>query len=397
MSPPTGVGLPEALERAASALSAEADAIRPANGDPTALLGMLSAEGAGRVLRWLLEHEPEDGAELAEAWAEDPERGTPVVLAVEEAGLPKPARKELRRLRHRMRSGGVAVPEAEPEPRRATLPTVDEAIDEAMLSPLDPRGSRAAFLVVSHPSGGVRVFELVLDDLRGVLDCRVYSTGRSKVRRFLKEFASGGRVAAVSAPPAAVRALVARVAAAQAKDRPLPRGFSEWRGQLTAGAEQASPPGALAREALGVPDEPEALARAVALVRGSEVGPWPPATEPLQALAQKLGEVAESQVIASPAARRERADGLVSDALAEQFAAPNDEGTAARFEETAYVLWRRGRDDDARACLAAARAFREEAPAENPVARAMLEVVLAPVLAKLDEEVGGGGAERVEP
>ena len=43
MSAQSGVGLPEALERAASALPAEADAIRPANGDPAQLLDLLGA------------------------------------------------------------------------------------------------------------------------------------------------------------------------------------------------------------------------------------------------------------------------------------------------------------------------------------------------------------------
>ena len=64
------VGLPEALERAASALPADADAIRPANGDPFQLLELLSGEAPGRVLAWLLEHESAAGVELAFAWAD---------------------------------------------------------------------------------------------------------------------------------------------------------------------------------------------------------------------------------------------------------------------------------------------------------------------------------------
>jgi hypothetical protein len=60
--------------------------------------------------------------------------------------------------------------------------------------------------------------------------------------------------------------------------------------------------------------------------------------------------------------------------------------TARRCEETAYVLWKGGAVDDAKACLAAARLFREKTPADNPVARTMLEVLLEPVLRKLEEE-----------
>jgi len=388
MSPPTGVGLPEALERAASSLAADADAIRPANGDPGALLAELSPEAAARVLRWLLENEPEDGAELADEWSEEPDRGAAVVLSLDEAALPKAGRKALRRIRHRLRSRGVEVPEPAPAPTVATLPPVEESIDEAVMSPLDPRGHRAVFLVTSHPSGGARVFELVLDEVEGVLDCRVYSAGRSKVRQFLKEFEGQGT--AVGAPSDSVRAFISRVAEAQSARRPAPRIFSEWRSDLTRAAEGTPTPGELARAELGAPDDRASRDRALALVRESKVGPWPPAGEVLQELARKLDELAEGTVIVSPAARREQAEGVLGDALPEIYAEPHGERTAARFEEAAYVLWKDGAADDARACLAAAVAFRSEAPADNPLARALLEVVLEPALRKLEESADAG-------
>jgi len=387
MSKPSGVGLAEALERAASQLRAEAQGIRPANGDPARLLELLEPDAAARVLRWLLEHEPDDGAELAEAWAEDSEAGAAALLQIHEAGLPKTGRKALRRAQHRLRSRGVAVPESPPGPLIATLPRVEEALDEAMLSPLDPGGARAAYLVTSHPSGGARVFELLLDEGRGVIDCRVYSTSRSKARRFLKASAGAGDLAAVSAPPAAVRALVQRVAAAQSPERGLPRGFSEWRAQVAQAPAGTRTPGELARDALGGQAEPAALARAVELVRDAAIGPWPPEAKALHALAERLGELARGAVIVSGARRREQIDRALGDALPELFAEPFAERTAHRFEETAYVLWQSGRVDDARACLAAAARLREGDPQENPVARALIELVLAPVLRQLEDGI----------
>jgi hypothetical protein len=50
------------------------------------------------------------------------------------------------------------------------------------------------------------------------------------------------------------------------------------------------------------------------------------------------------------------------------------------------VLWKGGREPDARACLAAAQAFRAGPAPENPIARALLEAVLAPVIAGLEEQ-----------
>ena len=388
MSPAAGIGLPEALERAAEALASDADAIRPANGDPTRLLELLDADAATRVLAWLLANEPAEGAELADAWADDAERGAPPLLAVSEEGLPKAGRKALRRVRHQLRSRGVELPAGEPAPVVAKLPPVEERLDEALLSPIDPRGTRAAFLVTSHPSGGVRMFELVLDELRGVLETRVYNAGRSQVRRFMKGFSQRDSLSPVSAPADSVRALVRRIAEGQPVDRPLPRSFVEWRAQLTEPPEGTPTPGELARAELGEQElAPGVVRRAAEQVTARQIGPWPPDAEALHRVAEQVGEAARGQVIVAGVQRREQVDRVLQQSLDELFAEPFGTLTAQRFEESAYCLWKRGDEDDARVCLVAARAFRDTSPAENPVAKAMIEVVLAPVLAKLDEEI----------
>lgn len=396
----TGLGLAEALEQAAGALRRDADAIRPANGDPVRLLELLDADAAVRVLAWLLAEHPVDAAELAEAWAAEPGAGAAAVLAVDEAALPKAGRKLLRRVRHQLRSRGVAVPQTTPQQVVATLPSLEEGLEEALLSPLDPRGTRAVILVTSNPSGGARMFEILLDDLRGVLETRVYSTGRSQVRRFLRSFRQRDEFPAVAAPPDAVRALVARIAAAQPADRPLPRGFVEWRAQVAAAPEGTPTPGEIARAQLGAaPPEPALLRAAAERVRAGVWGPWPPPAEPLHALAERLAEAARGQVIVSGAQRRERLEAVVEKATGELFAGAFAACTATRFEETAYWAWQRGNEDDARTCLAVARAFRELPAQENPVARALLDVVLAPINAKLEEQIAQDeqGSQLVQP
>src|SRR5262245_55029501 len=114
------IGLPEALARAASALPRAADAIRPADGERGRAPQGLGADQAGAVLAWLLEHEPAAGEELALAWAEDSATAAPV-LSLAPAALPKAAQKALRRVHHRLRSRGVAVPETAPSATVATL------------------------------------------------------------------------------------------------------------------------------------------------------------------------------------------------------------------------------------------------------------------------------------
>ncbi|MEE2678392.1 MAG: hypothetical protein VX546_07435 [Myxococcota bacterium] len=394
MTADTGVGLPEALERAASALPDDADAIRPANGDPTQLLDLLGTDRAAAVLRWLLEAEPADAAELVTAWSEGADAGAAAVLAVAEDGLAKPARKLLRRAHHQLRSRGVAVPVATPEATVVTLPPVEEVAEEGWVTPLDPRGGRGAYLVASHPAGGLRMFEVVFDDARGIADCRVFNASRSRVRKFLKEFTRQGPRAPVAAEPDAVRALIARAAAAHPADRPLPRGFSEWRSALCP-EETGSTPGELAREALGDAEEPSALRRVAERVRSGELGPWPPEQAFLEGLGERIQGIAEGgAIIVSPAQRSEQADQVLEDALTELRVGDYPLQTAARFEEAAYVLWKQDRNEEARDCLAAARAFREREP-ENPVSRSMLETVLAPALAAVERAGQGEEADVV--
>lgn len=379
------MSLATALEQAASALPADADAIRPANGDPTRLLQTLESVAATRVLAWLLTHEAEAGAELADAWAEE-ERGAPALAGVEEEALPKAGRKALRRALHRLRARGVALPERPKTPVVAALPRIEDELESAFLSAFDPAGARMGVLIEPHPGGGARIFELVLDPGRGVVDCNVYTTGRSEARRFARALEARERFPGVTVSPGALRAFVARVAQHQLPDRSPPRAFDEWRSRLAVPPEGARTPGAEVREALGEPTDAEALRAAVALVERREVGPWPPAEAALRATAEKLRDAMQAKIIVSGAQRRERADAVLRESLAEVYDAPAAEAAALRFEETAFVRWKTGSEDDARACLAAARAFRERPAAENPVARALLEALLAPLLRSLQEE-----------
>jgi len=381
------MSLAGALERAASALEPDADAIRFANGDPDRLAASLDAEAAARVLAWLWSHEPGDGDALASAWSET-EEGRERLLALQEDALPKAARKGLRRIRHRLRARGVDVPRAAPTPTVATLPRVEDDLEAALVSPLDPYGARVVYLVEPAPSGGARLFEIVLDPERGITECAVYNAGRSGTRKFLREVQNRSRFAALPVPPVAARRLLARAAGAQPEERPLPRDFSEWRSRLTRTGPDARTPGEMARDALGTEGS---VARAVELVREGRIGPWPPGEHVLRPLAERLQGLAAGPLVLSPAQRRERVDQVLGEALGEIYDAARQQGLRERLEESAFVLWKRGLEEEARACLAAARRFGDTAPADEPVARALLEAALAPLLERLrsDEEPPG--------
>lgn len=375
------MSLAVALEHAAAALEADADEIRPANGDPARLLTTLSVDARVRVLAWLLGHESEAGAELAESWSEEPD-GVASVLAVPEGSLPKDGRKALRRILHRLRGRGVAVPKSEPAPLTATLPKLEDAIEAALLSPLDPTGARLAYLVESSPGGGARIFEIIFDAGRGILECSVYSAGRSGARKFLRE--AEGRGGAMPVDPGSVRKLVGEAAAAHPAERALPRGFAEWRSRLTSAPPGTRTPGEEVREALGAGGG--SVPRAIEMVKAREIGPWPLPEAPLRALAERLQDLSKARIVLTAPQREAQIDAALAAALEDTLDEAGRARMAGRFAETAFFLWKQGREDDARACLAAAAGFGDTPPGENPVARALLEGTLAPLLERLREE-----------
>ncbi|MEN8183206.1 MAG: hypothetical protein ABFS46_11805, partial [Myxococcota bacterium] len=366
------MSLASALEHAAVALPELSDAVRPANGDPAKLLANLDPGGAARVLEWLLVHETPAGAELVGAFLDEPEGASPV-LALRAAELPKEARKLVRRALHRLRSEGREVPEPETAPRVARLAPLSDELGGAYASGLDPSGARLVAIVEAHPGGGARVFEIVVDEARGVLDFHVASAGRRQARAFVRELLGRERWSVVEVPRAAAEALLARVAARRDPERPPPREFEEWRSRLAAPAEGELTPGDLVGEALGEATDPLDLERAEALVRERVVGPWPPPVELLQAFAARIREAAEGRVIVSGAAKRERIETALTGCLGDAFDEVRTRATAHALRESAYVLWKSERESEARACLAAARSFDADGPEANPVARALLE------------------------
>ncbi len=378
------MSLAGALEAAASALPRHADTIRPANGDPFRLAATLATDAAAEVLTWLLRERPEDGDDLANAWCED-ERGFAAVLALREDGLPKPARKLLRRLHHRLRSAGVDLPKAAPAPTVATLPSLADDLAGAYLTSIDPMGTRMLWLVEPHPNGGARLFELSLDELRGVVGFQLYSAARRNARRFLRDLTGGEGRPVLEIAPDAARALVARAAARNDAAHPEAAGFFEWRSRLTAVPVATRTPGDEVEAALGAGD-PERTGEAVRLVEDGRVGPWPADREAITALVERLRVAADSPLVVSGSAKREQLEGIVEGATSELIDASVGAANAERFRECAWFFWKHGEEDAARACLSAAAAFRTHEPNDNPVARALVALPFRTLITSLAEK-----------
>jgi hypothetical protein len=278
-----------------------------------------------------------------------------------------------------------------------TLARVEEEIAGAYVSAIDPTGTRIAYFLEPHPNGGVRVFEVVFDDARGIGGFRVLQAARGNARRFLKDLAAENKGAAEELPASSVRAVVARAAQRQPADRPLPRGFAEWRSRVAVAPEGTLLPGEIAEAALGARVQPDDLRAAVKLVEEGRLGPWPPLREQLLPILERVRADLASPLVISGAAQAARLEDRLTEALSAVYDADASALAAHRCRESAFSFWRSGDETAARACLAAARAFASASPAENPVARALLARVLQPAFEALVRESEASAAVGATP
>jgi hypothetical protein len=396
------MSLPEALERAAVALPDQADLIRPANGDPSQLLATLDASGSQSVLAWLLANEPVDGEELLLAWCDD-DLGVQRVQSIDAGQLPKSGKKLLRTALHRLRTSGVGVAApAAAQPVVSKLSDVADEIAGAYMTPVDPRGSFLLFLVESNPSGGARLFQVLLDERRGIAEFEVYSTGRSKARSFIRKLTDltpGASAGAARIDDEIARAMIRRIAEAHPKDRPFPRAFSEWRRKLEIGAAEETPGEAVRRVlgASGAETSQGACERVAERIRASEIGPWPPQASRLTEVSAQLGSAIDDVLTKQGKARSDALENALKVATAAVFEAEYAAQTAARLEASAYLALKSERQTDARDYLAAAEQLRAESLGEDPVARALTETFTASILKRVTESDPASEGDETPP
>jgi hypothetical protein len=399
------MSLPESLERAASQLPELGDQIRPANGDAHRLLDELTPVDAGQLLVWMLKEEAEAAAELIEDWSES-SQGAKIVLGISDEGIPKPARKALRRARHRLHSQGImadevagtvsgTVADEDSSPASEVSSSItkqargasstNDRFQAAHLSTPDFRGARVGYLAESHPSGGARLFEIRFDEGRGILDFKVYNAGRTKIRGFLRSLTGGKQHRLFEVDRDALRALVRRASMAQPLDRPLPSAYVEWRRRLFAEDVEKQPtPGDLVRESLAGDvqsiDSSQALDETLKEIRAGSLGPWPPKTAWVGEWMEK-GRADTDGLDAEPRASAiDEWLGLATESLSKET---DLELLSRHLDELAWIRWRSDALPGALALLTVSDLLAKSDEAVAQVSRARVDGLFQSFLTEL--------------
>ena len=384
------VSLAAALERAAEALPSEADAIRPANGDPVRLLAGLVA-GERRARSRLA---PRRRASMRPRSCSAPgSRSRPVSRRSSRstrAACRSRRRSSLRRAQHFLKSQGVRIEAPDAGADRRAPP---EGRGRARASPRSPRPIRSASAWRTS-SKGIR---------RAACGSSRWASAKGRASRRSRctppvgarcapscasSRASAGSLRSRRRSPQCARSSVAPPPRSPPTGR-CPATWLEWHSRLDEVPEGAPTPGEFVRDGLGDPGEPLDLEPALAMVRDGRVGPWPEREALERDREAHPGddrEQAHRGGRAPPRADR-RADRRRRRRRRGRGGGPGAARIAALFRHTAFVLVGAGRRGRRPRVPRRGRApSRTRPPAENPLAQALFERPLTGFLEQLEQK-----------
>jgi hypothetical protein len=295
----------------------------------------------------------------------------------------KGARKAIGRAIHRLRSRGVRVESERAEvgraPSRGVLRPVESEVEQAWITPIDPRGVRAVWIVQPAP-GGARVCEIAASDSAGVLHVEQLEGRRRDVRRLARELFQKKELRIAAVDPASARAWLRRVESLRREPRAA--GLDEASlAQVLRGPDSPTPGEQVRARMQAQPLSTTAADSALRerMQRGA-IPPWPLEQSSLEETARRLDDAERSPLVLSAIQKRERREEALREAAERLLDAASRERIAARLEETAYQLESAGDLEGAAAAVSVAHRVR--------AARSPLEVEYLQSLLEQSLEIG---------
>jgi len=275
--------------------------------------------------------------------------------------------KSIRKSIFRLKSKGLPVEEmADPSP--AIYHPPPPATSEGFISSIIAEGKRIVWLGRPRISQGMLSFSAVLSDLEGILDFIALEGSRKAFFEQLATFKEKYSWEVVEAAPEYCLGLMVEASEINPKKgRALPATYLEV--QPLMGTPPPLPLRPLIYQYL---EEGEAKSRTDLLDRSAslfQISPfqtWFLSAEEVQKYLPWLKESSASRLILTPYQKESRFMEIYRQVVHELFDEPRRFLYRRRLEEMAYVLWKKGQENDARISLAAALGLEKESGILSP-------------------------------
>lgn len=267
----------------------------------------------------------------------------------------KRAIKAVKRALYRLRQKGVQWEQKTVHEKPILRPLQTEA-PQGYVGAMDSTGSRILIIARPRPQGGVRVYFSIVSDQEGIQRLEVTDLTKKGVKEFIAASLSSEEFPVVEAPGGyCVHLLHEAAELSQRRDKALPPGYGDaerglrdatWDGPIPLIYQHIS-------EKI-LKDRPRLLKESGALHRIAPFSSWFLNPEDLGQYAEAIREAEKSHIVLTPQQKDARLNSLYRDALQGLFPEEQRLLWKRRLEETAYIVWKQGKEKEASMALSAA-------------------------------------------
>ncbi len=279
----------------------------------------------------------------------------------------KAVTKAVRKSVFRLKSKGISVEDV--EEHAAPVYHVPKAPSpEGYVTAIDSGGNRLVSLAMPRLPQGLMILHMLFNDVDGILQFNAFEGSRRSFHEYIAGFEEEAKTQLVAAPPEYCHGLMEEAAEKNRQiGKALPKEFLEVHPLL-------GPPPSLPLKPViyrhvneeEIKAHPEFLDRAPALFGNPLFSDWVLEEEETRKYTTLVQDASASPLVLSPYQKESRTMDIYVQALQELFPPERRQRYRRRLEETAYVLWQKGQEGEARVSVAAALALGEESRILTP-------------------------------
>jgi len=275
--------------------------------------------------------------------------------------------KSVRKSIFRLRSKGLPIEELT-EPSSAVYLPVRPKPSEGFLSSIESGGARLVFLARPQIPKGMVAFSALIRDTEGIVEFHGFETSRKDFREYVAAFPREYPWEIVEADPEYCLGVIIEASEiTPKKERALSPEFLEWRPLM--GSAPLLPLRPLIYHYLKeeeMKSRPDLLERSASLFQVLPFQAWFLKEEEFRKYLHLYEEAADSRLVLTPYQKESRLMDIHRQAAREIFDEKRRLLYRRRLEEMAYVLWKKGQENEARISLAAAVGLEEESGILSP-------------------------------
>jgi hypothetical protein len=306
----------------------------------------------------MLGKNPQTGGRLADLMVTIPDRMIGRLLhRMLEVSRDKKVRRMIKRSLYRLRSKGIPVEEISSDKERPVLRPLQAEPREGFASGIDFLGYRFLWLVIPHPGRGLTVMHGIISDREGIVDFSQGEMTRKAFRSFFEEVQAENPFPFVEMDPSYVAFLLTQayqLINLENKKNPS-QDYLRGKGEIESIKKDHGRPLIYSiLEADEIAGDDRLLGKGGDLLKADLFSSWRIEEEQIRPYADEVWEAEASKIVLNPSQKEVRFQGIYQKALTELFSGERKILYQRRLEEMAYVLFKLGREEEAKISLSVA-------------------------------------------